>query len=318
MADSLIPIPKFANEGQERAYWESPDSSTHLDWSKAQKAALPNLKPTAKIVQTPPVAFLIDADNLTGSAIDEAFEHLEQAGATVQIRRAYGGFEKLAGLKDVIRRHAIQAIVNLGKGTTDVALVVDAMDLLHRGALPSSVAIGSSDADFAPLAARLRESGLLVICFAQKLISSEALPLAYEKVVYVGAKSTEFEVKMPAPQALEQPAKVPQHPSTAPKIAEPTPVRIAASKEHSNAPRAGIGSPPLVENLNEVRRILVEFPDWLPDTIRQLNQLGAPLHTSGIKKGNKPLHDLFRRYPTYFKVLPTTGPAKQVRLLKKP
>ncbi len=134
------------------------------------------------------VAFLIDADNLTFSATEEAFQHLKDAGATVQIRRAYGGFEKLAGVKDVLRRHSVQAFVNQGKGTTDVALVVDAMDLLHHGALPSTVAIGSSDADFAPLAVRLREAGILVICFAQKIISSDVLPVSYDKVIYVDSK----------------------------------------------------------------------------------------------------------------------------------
>ena len=139
-------------------------------------------------IKMPTVAFLIDADNLTAAGIEEAFQHLHEAGATVRIRRAYAGIEKFAGLKDVLRRHAIHCFVNQGKGTTDVALVVDAMDLLHRGDLPSTVAIGSSDADFAPLAVRLREAGVLVICFAQKVISSEALALAYEKVIYVDTK----------------------------------------------------------------------------------------------------------------------------------
>lgn len=37
------PIPKFKTEAQERAYWESHDSSEHVDWSKAQKVKLPNL-----------------------------------------------------------------------------------------------------------------------------------------------------------------------------------------------------------------------------------------------------------------------------------
>ena len=42
-------IPKFANEAQERAYWESHDSTEHLDWSKARKVTLPNLKPTISL-----------------------------------------------------------------------------------------------------------------------------------------------------------------------------------------------------------------------------------------------------------------------------
>ena len=72
------------------------------------------------------------------------------------------------------------------------------------------------------------------------------------------------------------------------------------------------------EGSADVHRILAELPAWLPNTVRQLNQLGAPLVKSGIKKGNKPLHELFRKYPAYFKVLPMTGAPKQVRLLKKP
>ena len=43
-------VPKFAIEAAERAYWESHDSTNHLDWSKAQVASLPNLKPTTKTI----------------------------------------------------------------------------------------------------------------------------------------------------------------------------------------------------------------------------------------------------------------------------
>lgn len=37
------PTPAFASESEERAYWESHDSTAHLDWSKAQKVKLPNM-----------------------------------------------------------------------------------------------------------------------------------------------------------------------------------------------------------------------------------------------------------------------------------
>ena len=43
-------IPKFATEAQERAYWEKHDSTDYLDWSKARKVTLPNLKPTTKTI----------------------------------------------------------------------------------------------------------------------------------------------------------------------------------------------------------------------------------------------------------------------------
>jgi CopG antitoxin of type II toxin-antitoxin system len=48
MVNSAKPIPEFADEAQERAYWESHDSSAHVDWRKAEKANFPNLKPSAK------------------------------------------------------------------------------------------------------------------------------------------------------------------------------------------------------------------------------------------------------------------------------
>jgi hypothetical protein len=39
-------IPKFQTEAKERAYWESRDSTVHLDWSQAKKVRLPNLRST--------------------------------------------------------------------------------------------------------------------------------------------------------------------------------------------------------------------------------------------------------------------------------
>lgn len=132
------------------------------------------------------VALLIDADNLPPVAVDLVFEHLHKLGVLVQVRRAYGGHEKLAGMKDVLRRHAVRAFVNQGKGTTDVALVVDTMDMLHLNTLPATVAIVSSDADFAPLALRLREAGMHVMCFAKRDNSdADALLRAYDEVIYV-------------------------------------------------------------------------------------------------------------------------------------
>lgn len=40
-------MPQFATEAEERAFWESHDSAGHVDWSKAEKVRLPNLKPSS-------------------------------------------------------------------------------------------------------------------------------------------------------------------------------------------------------------------------------------------------------------------------------
>lgn len=47
MARKHEPAPEFLSEGEERAYWESHGSVDHVDWSKATRARLPNLRPSS-------------------------------------------------------------------------------------------------------------------------------------------------------------------------------------------------------------------------------------------------------------------------------
>ena len=46
MSKPLKAVPKFADEAEERAFWEKNDSADYLDWTNAQRVVLPNLKPT--------------------------------------------------------------------------------------------------------------------------------------------------------------------------------------------------------------------------------------------------------------------------------
>ena len=50
MASKLKSIPKFASQAQERAFWETHDSSQYVDWSHATRATLPNLKPSTQSI----------------------------------------------------------------------------------------------------------------------------------------------------------------------------------------------------------------------------------------------------------------------------
>ncbi|MER8953286.1 BrnA antitoxin family protein [Mesorhizobium sp. M0833] len=47
MTKTAKPVPTFASEAEERAFWETNDSSEHVDWSKAERVRLPNLKPSS-------------------------------------------------------------------------------------------------------------------------------------------------------------------------------------------------------------------------------------------------------------------------------
>jgi predicted DNA binding CopG/RHH family protein len=69
-------IPQFVNETQERAYWETHDSSDHLDWSQAKKAALPNLKPTTKTISLRLPQHLLDSLKVAANVRDVPYKSL--------------------------------------------------------------------------------------------------------------------------------------------------------------------------------------------------------------------------------------------------
>jgi predicted DNA binding CopG/RHH family protein len=43
-------IPKFKSEAEERDFWANADSSDYIDWSKAKRTVLPNIKPSLKTI----------------------------------------------------------------------------------------------------------------------------------------------------------------------------------------------------------------------------------------------------------------------------
>ena len=69
-------IPKFATEAQERAYWEKHDSADYLDWSKAKKMTLPNLKPTTKTISLRLPQHLLDSIKVAANARDVPYQSL--------------------------------------------------------------------------------------------------------------------------------------------------------------------------------------------------------------------------------------------------
>jgi predicted DNA binding CopG/RHH family protein len=59
MRERAEPIPTFESEAEERHFWESHDSSGHVDWSRAERVRLPNLRPsTTSISLRLPVSLL--------------------------------------------------------------------------------------------------------------------------------------------------------------------------------------------------------------------------------------------------------------------
>ena len=76
MKKQIKTVPVFATEAQERTYWEVHDSSGHLDWSKAQKATLPNLKASTKTISLRLPQHLLDSLKVAANARDVPYQSL--------------------------------------------------------------------------------------------------------------------------------------------------------------------------------------------------------------------------------------------------
>ena len=118
------------------------------------------------------MAVLIDADNTQLSKLEDMLNEVSTYGRIV-VKKAYGNWKKpsLARWEDKIKRLAIKPEQQFdyvsGKNTSDIAIVIDAIDMLHTGMYDAMVLV-SSDSDFTPLAVRLRESGIYVIGVGEK------------------------------------------------------------------------------------------------------------------------------------------------------
>ena len=112
-------------------------------------------------------AVLIDADNISHRKIKDILDEIANYG-TPTIKRIYGDFTdpKFAAWKSILLENSITSIqqyaYTTGKNATDSALIIDAMDILYAGKVDGFVIV-SSDSDFTRLAARLRESNMIVV-----------------------------------------------------------------------------------------------------------------------------------------------------------
>jgi len=118
------------------------------------------------------IALLIDADNVSHNKIGAMLAELSKYG-TANIRRAYGNWasDGLRGWKEKLHDFAIRPIqqfdYSTGKNATDIALVIDAMELLYTQKL-DAFCLASSDADFTPLVMQLRANGHEVYGFGER------------------------------------------------------------------------------------------------------------------------------------------------------
>ena len=133
-------------------------------------------------------AVLIDADNISHRKIKDILDEIANYG-TPTIKRIYGDFTnpKFAAWKEVLLENSITPIqqyaYTTGKNATDSALIIDAMDILHKEGV-NGFCIVSSDSDYTRLASRIRESGKEVLGFGEKKTPKPFIK-SCDKFIYV-------------------------------------------------------------------------------------------------------------------------------------
>lgn len=130
--------------------------------------------------KTNKIALLVDGDNAQSKVLEDILEEASKYGK-VTIRRVYGDWTtpQMNQWKSILNEMAFNPIQKFsytsGKNSTDSALIIDAMDILHAQSV-DGFCIVSSDSDYTGLAKRIREDGVFVMG-----IGEQKTPLAFVK-----------------------------------------------------------------------------------------------------------------------------------------
>jgi uncharacterized protein (TIGR00288 family) len=248
------------------------------------------------------VMLLIDADNVSVDVMEQAVAKLLADHGGLHVRRAYCTAESAVANQAVFKRLAIKPMVNLaaGKNSTDIALAVDALDLV-LAERPDVVAIASSDSDFAPLVARLREKGCRVVGFGQDGKTGDETMTVYDEF-------TVFTHRKAGSAAPARARKTPAKRATRAKA-----VKVEAEPPPPPPPPPAPPPAPAPEMPDKVRQILAALPELLRGETVELRVAAERLRDADLMGKSASSTKFFAPFVDRFEMLPTKGP-NRVRL----
>lgn len=188
-------------------------------------------------LRPPRLAVLIDADNTSAKIAPKLFTAIRRIGEP-SVARMYGDFSNpsLKSWKDISSTFALLPQLALpntpSKNATDIALVVDAMDMLHSGRFDAFCLV-SSDSDLTRLASRIREQGLDVYGFGRA-----QTPASFRNACKLFYTTESFE-EAPKPTAK---TVIKSPPPTPPPSAATPFIRKASEQILADDGRAHLGS----------------------------------------------------------------------------
>jgi uncharacterized protein (TIGR00288 family) len=233
------------------------------------------------MIANPRVMLLIDADNVSADVMEQAVDKVQAEHGAIHVRRAYCTADAAVQQLKLFRALSIRPIVNVstGKNSTDIALAVDAIDLV-LAERPDVVVIVSSDSDFAPLVIRLREKGCRVQGIGQEGKTGEASKQVYDAFIDL--------------------------PPRKPVVAETrAPAKTAARRAPARRKAAAHNVPALPD---EVQQILQAMPALRDGDELPLNTVAEALREEGLLAKNGSSTKLFRKHPDYFLLAPERQP----------
>ncbi|MBT9487078.1 MAG: NYN domain-containing protein [Rubrivivax sp.] len=265
---------------------------------------------------------LIDADNVSTDVMEQAVSALLQEHGALHVRRAYCTAESALKHQQLFKRLGIRPMVNLaaGKNSTDIAMAVDALDLAISER-PDVIAIASSDSDFAPLVARLREKGCRVVGIGQQGKTGDETQTVYDQFTVLAhrgkpaparktATRTRGRAAVPAPLPAPVPAPVPA-PAAEPS---PAPARKTTRRKPAAAPApAPSAAPPAEPAPDKLRQILMAMPELVRGDTVELRIAADRLREAGLLSKSGSSTKVFGAYAERFELLPAKNPNK-VRL----
>lgn len=202
------------------------------------------------------LAVLVDADNVSSKWTAAIFKEIATFGDAT-VRRIYGNFaaDSLSSWRGTLQDYALiphhQPAYTKRKNSSDIALVIDAMDILHSGRVDGFVLV-SSDSDFTRLASRIREEGLDVIGIGKQK-TPESLRKACKRFIFL--------------ENLEEISDLPSVASSASAKGSP-PKEINKTESRKTQPPSKI-----VPLVMEILRTVEE--DWV-----QVDLIGSHLHNA--------------------------------------
>ena len=68
--------PRFRDEAEERQFWESHNSSDYVDWSRAERVRMPNLRPSTKSISLRLPVMLLERIKIAANKRDVPYQSL--------------------------------------------------------------------------------------------------------------------------------------------------------------------------------------------------------------------------------------------------